>query len=404
MPKVNVWILCVLATCASGALSAPQDDIVLLENGDRISGAITSINGGNIRIATPYAGELTIQLDAVAAIETNSPRALALSEGHRLVGALTQEDGVSGIRTDDGFHPAQPLEVIALAEDTETLHQLLHPPAPSKWSGTVEAGLALRSGNTDTTDFKFAAGVKRTGDRNTLALNFEAAYGSSDNILNTRRFQGTFRWQYYLRERLYLYTIGLAERDDGRKLEHRLQGGGGLGYDIIKRENRTLSGDLGVTYTREQWAPFTPWERDQTRNAIRGGAYNRLYAAIAAFGENDGQPLRKTIEQVRHILADIRYPLREYNKRNEAYANLRIGVNYSQRIFRASTLSEELVLMPNLEDIGEFRAVSELALTTPVTDTLSLRTSLKTEYDSLAKERGVDRWDNTLMTQIRYKF
>ncbi len=61
-------------------------------------------------------------------------------------------------------------------------------------------------------------------------------------------------------------------------------------------------------------------------------------------------------------------------------------------------------MMPNLEQLGEFRALSELVFSTPITEALSLRTSLKTEYDSLARSKNLTPWDHTLMTQLRYAF
>ena len=387
-----------------GSGIAAAEDHVSLTNGDRISGEVVSINDGVVVVRTAYAGDISIERDAVALIETATPRVLMLSAEHQVAGRLTSEDGTAGIVVDGVFEPLPPSSIVAMASDTETLEQMIHPPPPSKWSGVVDLGLALRSGNTDTTDVKFSAGAKRKGSRTKLALGVGAAYGSTDGVINTRQFHGDFRWQYYLRDRLYTYTMGLAERDDGRKLDHRFQGGGGLGYDIIDRENRSLSADIGLTYTRERWAPFTPWEREQKRDAIRYDAYNRLYAALMAAGDNTDLSLRSVLERVQAIYQDIRDPLRGYRRRNEAYVNVRMGVDYEQNIFRASTFTGSMVVMPNLEDVGEFRAVSTLALSTPVTDALSLRTSLKTEYDSLAKERGVDRWDNTLMTQLRYKF
>ncbi|HDP34101.1 MAG TPA: DUF481 domain-containing protein, partial [Candidatus Hydrogenedentes bacterium] len=216
--KPAVGLLFIILTAAVVAA-----DTVKMHNGDCISGVIISISGGIARIDTTYAGEIAIQLEAVSAIETDEPRAVALPGNLVVEGCLTAAEDGAGIRVGEMLHPAAPAKITALAADMESLDRLLNPPPPSKWSGAVDAGLALRSGNTDTTDAKLSAEIKRAGNRNTLTLNFAAAYGSADDALNTRRFQGDFRWQYYLKERLYAYTLGLAERDDGRKLDYRLQ-------------------------------------------------------------------------------------------------------------------------------------------------------------------------------------
>lgn len=104
------------------------------------------------------------------------------------------------------------------------------------------------------------------------------------------------------------------------------------------------------------------------------------------------------------ILARIRNPLGDYARQTEQYPNLQIGVRFSRNLFKESVLSEELTLLPNLEDMGEFRALSLLALTTPLSESISVRTSLKSEYDSLADQKAVEEWDHLFMTEIRYSF
>lgn len=379
-------------------------DIIHLGNGDRITGEVQSLAKGILTIKTDYAGHLAITMEAVTHIESAAPLAILLSDENILEGVLTLREGAMGIETAEAWMPVSVTDIAAASRDAAELAALAAPEVSKLWGGTVDLGAALRSGNTDTTDVKFSVTATRSGERNTLKLGVSAAYGAADGTLNTRRYSGDFRWQYYLQERLYLYTLGMAERDDGRKLDLRLQGGGGLGYEFIKREKTTLAADLGLTYTYEKWVPLTPWEEDRIKGDIRGRAFNRLYDIITsrlfsgqAFSQDTGNALYG-------ILADIRSPLRSYSRRTESYPNLRIGTQFSQVLFKTSKLTEDLTLLPNLEDLGEFRALSELAFTTPVTDSISLRTSLKSEYDSLARQKAIESWDHTLMTEIRYSF
>lgn len=397
-------VLMLLMGIAALFFSAPgYCDVVQMNNGDRISGYVTLVSEEKLTILTEYAGEITLSMDAVFSIETDEARVVVLSDESIVEGVLIMEEGQPGIGTAETWRPLPATSIIALAKDQETLTALMAPAPPRRWTGTVDAGVALRSGNTDTTDLKFSVALNRAGDRDTLKMGFTSAYGAADGTINTRRYAGNFRWQYYMRERLYLYTLGLAERDDGRKLDLRLQGGGGFGYELVKRDRTTLAADIGLTYTHERWMPFTPWERDKRRDETRLNAYNRLYQTITRIGE-EGFSLEDSVPRIREVLADIRNPLRDYVRRTEDYMNLRIGVHFTQTLFKTSKLSEELTLMPNLEQLGEFRALSELAITTPVTDAISLRTSLKTEYDSLARRKEIDAWDHTLMTEFRYSF
>lgn len=384
--------------------AAAHADTLFLENGDRLTGVLQSIAQGVVTIETGYAGTVEVQQSAVTGMETETPRALRLDDGAIVEGALeTREQGTGLVRPDGGWQPVPPAAVVALADAGETPSEP-EPEKPRRWSGAVDSGLTHQTGNTDTTDFHLATKVKREGARNTLTLSFNAAYGEADDIMNTRRFAGEAKWQYYLRPRLYWYLLGAAERDDGRKLDLRAQGGTGLGYDFIDNDTRTLSVDAGLNFTHEQWAPYTPWGREEAKDAARNAAFSRLNQLLLEIGQSPFGVTFQGLQDLAKTVLDLRDPLRDTETLTEEYVNLRIGAEYAQKLFKASTLSEQLVLLPNLEEFGEFRATSVLEFLTPISDRLSLRCALETEYDSLAEESGVDPWDNTFITSLRYEF
>lgn len=387
----------------SGLILPAYTDTVSLNNGDRITGTVTSVADGKLSIETAYAGTLSISLEAITGLKTEKSLAVKLSDNRVLEGVLCTRDETQGIAKEDAWQAMPVEEIVVLAPDMEALDAAVLAMRPKLWSGAVEAGASLRSGNTDTTDMKLSLSLKRATEKDTLDLKFSAAYGEAEDVLNTRRYTGDFRWQHKIHDRFYFYTMGLAERDDGRKLDLRLQGGAGFGYEILKQEKTQLSADLGLTYTYERWAPFTPWERDQVKADTRNGAFSELSGLLSDILD-DGLLFSGHVNTLQDILARIRNPLGDYARQTEQYPNLQIGVRFSRNLFKESVLSEELTLLPNLEDMGEFRALSLLALTTPLSESISVRTSLKSEYDSLADQKAVEEWDHLFMTEIRYSF
>jgi putative salt-induced outer membrane protein YdiY len=379
-------------------------DTIYLNNGDRITGDIERIDPESVSVQTGYAGVVVISRDAVGGIETAEDVAVETVAGERIEGALESRDTAQVLRSGEAEREL-PLETIHLAApDMEDLDKLLKAQRPARWSGSVETGLSLRAGNTDTTDFTFASDIVRKSDRNTLTLTFSAAYGEADNVLNTRRMKGDLKWQHYLRDRLYLFGLTGAERDDGRKLDLRWQAGGGAGYDILDSEKRSFSAEAGFIYYDEKWDPFTPWEKDSVKNARRENALGRLDALWDNPGSGNLNDTLATIVSMTRIAQDIRAPLRDDVPIYREYVSLRLNAQYEQQLFGSSSLSEDLTLLPNVEDIGEFRMLSEFALTTPLTRKLDLRVSLHSEYDSTASDSSVDAWDHTLMSTLRYAF
>ncbi len=376
-------------------------DTVYLENGDILSGAVQEIREGLVVLLTDYAGEVIIQQEAVRAVQTDEGVAVRMANGDVIEGRLEQGDAGQYIATEADTRPlawaaieALPPDAVALEEETKE----------RRWTGGVDAAASLRSGNTDTMDLNLGAEVIRRGERNVLTLNMLAAYGESEDVLNTRRYQGRGKWQFYPRDRLYLFGLLAAEHDAGRKLDFRTEAGIGAGYDFIEQERRKLSGDLGVTFNYERWNPFTPWQRDNAKNARRATALAQLDAWFTNLGATLALPSVASLSNLTGIIGDIDDPLRDDETRTEEYVNLRASAHFEQKLFDASLISEEITLLPNLEDFGEFRFTSELTFSTPISEALSLRAQLKTEYDSRADESGVDAWDNALLVGLRYDF
>jgi putative salt-induced outer membrane protein YdiY len=373
-------------------------DTIYLNNGDRISGTVTAVTESAVRVTTEYAGDLEVQRIAIFALETDADFVVQLEDGTTVEGPLTLQGDTPGVETAAGFVSASMAGLVATVEP-----EVAEEEKPSIWSGFVESGLTMRSGNTDTIDFSLKSSAERAGEWTKLTLTLGADYGEAESIINTRRYKGEAKWEGYLTERFYLLGLTSAEQDDGRKLDLRATVGAGAGYIFIDNEKRHLSLEAGVEHTWERWNPFTPQERTDTRNRIRNDAFQRL-AAYA--GEIDGEggldPSRWN--ELRLIFLDIREPLREYEVREEEFFGVRITGEYSQQLFKDSTLSDKLVVLPNLEDFGEYRLINELAFTTPLTKALSLRASLESEYDSLAEESDVEAWNHLLKTGLRYEF
>jgi len=390
-----------------GGVGAAQADLVFLENGDRLSGEILGVDDGLLQLQTPYGEALSIPLTAVSGVELDDPQVARDLDG------MDFED-VRALGTADTSGMAPSLDrLVALGPSAEALDQKgameeapeeEAPAKPRRWSGKIDAGLTMRRGNTDTLDSVLGGTLKRDNEWNVLTLKASAAYAEADDVLNTRRYQGSVRWQVYPRDRFYVFLAGGAEHDTGRKLDIRSNVAAGVGYDVIEKERVSLSLDGGLDFTYEEWAPFTPAERRRVRSSRRQEATTALGSLVGSLADGSTPFSVGRLRDVLGLAQDIRDPIRFDRTRTEEFLTFRSSARYEQQLFRNSTLSEELTVFSNLEDFGEFRLVSELAFSTPISDSLDLRIALKTEYDSNARRVGVNAWDNTLISGLSYKF
>jgi putative salt-induced outer membrane protein YdiY len=66
------------------------------------------------------------------------------------------------------------------------------------------------------------------------------------------------------------------------------------------------------------------------------------------------------------------------------------GLNYAWQISETAKLSEALVYLPNFDDSGDWRAVSETALQAAISSKLALKLGYLVRYDNEPAVAGVD--------------
>src|SRR5689334_829133 len=145
-PGPAVFVLVLLTSAAATA----RADEVRFKNGDRLTGTITSAEGGKLKITTKVAGDVTVDLKDVDTFSTDAPIAVHLNDGTVIrERAETAEAGTVAIRTAGGARTV-PLS------DVESVN-----PNRDRWTGSVVAGGLISRGNSDTTSLNVNAEVTR---------------------------------------------------------------------------------------------------------------------------------------------------------------------------------------------------------------------------------------------------
>jgi len=376
--------------------AAIQGDTVHLVNGDRISGVVQGAAEGTLTLATEYAGEIQIDLAEVTAVVTDEALAVRLEDGAIQEGRLAAEDGVQVLQRGDSAEPLSLDTVDAVARDAEALKK-----SHKKWSGTVEAATSLRSGDTDTLDASLGLKFLRSGHRDKLTIEMTGGYGEVDSQVNVRRVKGAAKWQYYLKDRLYTYAHAGSEHDPARRLDLRFETGLGAGYDAIRADRRSLSLAAGIDYAREYWNTYSLKELDDAKRDVRNATRSALKSYLRG---RLGKPwtLEDGVDALELTVNALTAGV-EQETVSEDNVYLRLTGEYTQKLFKASTLSETLTLLPRLDDFGEYRLTSDLAFDTPLSARLSLRINVLTEHDS-ETATDEDSWTNTLLAGLLYSF
>ena len=135
---------------------------------------------------------------------------------------------------------------------------------PATWTGNLGAGLSLTSGNTDTLTYNVAFEV--TWDpkaRNVMKWTGLYLRSEQNDVLNADRTSLTFRDQYSLNARAFVFGQIDYLRDSFKLIDALVAPTGGLGYKVIEMEDMTFAVDAGAGVA---------WEKNEDREVRTSGA------------------------------------------------------------------------------------------------------------------------------------
>jgi putative salt-induced outer membrane protein YdiY len=346
-------------------------DQVLLKNGDRLTGKIATGDGKTLLLKSEFAGDVSIQWDAITDIESSDNINITLKDGTRLSGKVTTRDGKFVIA---GAHAAAPPSVaakeaiVAVRNDSEQhafdaeTEKMAHPRFYYFWNGVLDTGLALTRGNSETANFTMAAKAVRETPRDKLTVYGDYIFANNSSVppavTTANALDAGLRGDLNLRPRLFVFAFTDFQTNQLQHLDLRSVFGGGLGYHMIKTANTTFDLFGGITYDRDSF-----------------GAYN--------LANPTPPPVLLLIPS---------------SVQNSAEAV--IGEEFDAKLSKRTTLSERFSFYPNLSHTGDYRFQLDSSISTQMKKWLSWQATLSDRYISYPP-LGLNANDLLLSTGLR---
>lgn len=256
--RPRVFLAALICVLCFSQLFADQ---VSLKNGDRLSGTIVKSDGKTLVLHTDYAGEVDVDWDAIAAIQSGQELHVELNDGRTVVGPVNSSNDKLQIITKSGATVDAPIaSVKALRNSAEeaTYEKALHPGILRDWKTGLNAGFALTRGNSQTKNLSIGFVATRQTRTDKLGLYANSVYATNDapgatpsTTANTAG--GGARYDHDLRPKLFGFTQADFFADALQGLNLRSVFGGGAGFHAIKNTDTTLDLLAGANYTRESY-------------------------------------------------------------------------------------------------------------------------------------------------------
>jgi Protein of unknown function, DUF481 len=350
-------------------VSAAAADQVTLKNGDRLTGTIVSGDGKTLVLKTEFVGDVTIQWDAITAIDSSENLHLTLKDGKTLAGKVSTNDGtfvVAGAAPSAGSAPKD--TIVAVRNDTEQAafdaqaEKMAHPKFYYFWSGVFDSGLALTRGNSSTASYTLDGNAVRETPRDKLTLFATYIYATDDTTspshTTANSIRAGIRGDLNLTPRVFVFALANFETNELQHLDLRQVYGGGLGYHVIKTDRTVFDVFAGGDYDRDEFGAYS----------FANSAPPPPFIPIAAFNKNS--------------------------------AEIMAGEEFDSKLNQRSLLTERLTFFPNISDLGQYRIQFDASLATQVKNWLSWQITVSDHYISYPPP-GLKGNDLILSTGLR---
>ena len=319
-------------------------DRIVMDNGDQISGQITSMTGGVLTIRTSYADGLSIDWAHVASVTTDKPVTVRLSNNDVMTGTLSAgKEGLVQLASEKLQEPAifRKDEIVAMGEDAAALK----PPAP-RWHGNVDLGFVEMSGNTEKTSVNVSVAAAKESKKDHMEASASVNYGQTDGQEDTQKGYIAARYSFYHTDKFFSYYESAMEYDEFQMLDSRSKLGLGVGRRFINTDTTKLNCRIGGLWINEDYEAPLP---------------DDSYGAVSA------------------------------------------GLNLTRQLRRNLVFIQKLRLDVSVADADNYLVTSESGFRTDLSDRLSISILAVDKYDN-DPPADLEKNDLTLTTSLGYRF
>lgn len=225
-------------------------DVVILENGDRLTGTIVRKEDDRLVFQTTYSGELRIRWVEVTGISSDKPQRIFLYDGRRLIGKPSVNgEGKLTVEVDD----EPQTEPVSLSR-VQWINPSPHISGEGiKFDGRFNLGAAFTAGNTETENYHVDAEVIARTLKNRYTAGFAVNEGKSFGVKSESNSLAYLKYDRFLTLKWYAYVNGSAERDPFRDIDLRTIAGAGSGYQFLDTGRTNLSLEGGLSDVRTEF-------------------------------------------------------------------------------------------------------------------------------------------------------
>jgi putative salt-induced outer membrane protein YdiY len=327
---------------AASASGRAKTDVVVLKNGDHLTGEIKKLDRGRLTLKTDAMSTVYIEWEEVAALTSQYYFEIEDEDGYKYYGTpILNEDGELNVSRADARVTLEKLQVVRITPIGETFW--------GRIDGSVSLGVSYTKGShIGRLDFSFNA--KYRVEKNYVEMTGNSSLTTEGEKTSTQRSEATLSYQRLFKRKLFANSTGAVYRNDELGIALRTTFAMGLGAHVVQTNWSLMESTLGVSVNRE-------WATDKTL------------------------PPTDNVEGV----VSLGYSIFKYNTPK-------------------SNITSSVSLYPRLPDFDRWRLDAELNLTQEIIKDFTVGVTFYDNYNSRPPSEGAAKNDWGLTTSIGYVF
>jgi hypothetical protein len=236
----------VFVASAAEAAARLKTDVVILKNGDHLTGEVKGLEYARLSFKTDTMETVSIKWEEVAQVTSNYSFQVTLENGLRFFGTLGP--------------PAEPGMLSVVGKDGTvglTMHQVFNiRPIKQKFWKRIDGSLSLGLSFTKASDvlrFSFNGDAKYTERKNIVELTLSSIITTQQEKEERQNNNLNLRYNRLLQQKWFLSALTSLQRNDELGIRLRVLGGGGGGRLLVQTNRMVLPVMAGITVARE-WA------------------------------------------------------------------------------------------------------------------------------------------------------
>jgi hypothetical protein len=232
-----------------GALFArPKTDVVVLDNGDRVTCEIKKLERGKVTVKTDASGTITLKWSRVVGLQSTYLYQIELESGERHIGRFDLPPELGQIAVVNGHGPDQ--EVVDVFRVVSMV-----PIEATVWSrikGSIDAGYDFTQANAATT-WSAAAELNHRTPAYETDISFDSSIKEQEGAEDVNRQNLTAQVKRFFENRWYAAIVGQGEKSANQGLVFRGLVGGGVGRKMLQTNRSRISLLTGAAFSREKF-------------------------------------------------------------------------------------------------------------------------------------------------------